>query len=204
MATDLAFITNELAAFHDFSDKTVVVVGAGGGRLVRAYAAARRIIAIDHDSGALEQLQQSANAEHMRTPIEMLHADFMTVEPQGDVVVFEFSLHEFAEPERALAHALQLALDLVVIDHATGSPWMLLAGEHGQVATAWHAVASRSTRKARNIAAWQQFNDLRELQAKLGGHPINNKKLIASYRKTSSIEIPMPCRIIWLQANRGT
>lgn len=65
--------------------------------------------------------------------MEIICSRFEEVSVQGDVVYFEFCLHEMADPARDLAHAATLATDVVVFDHAAGSDWSFHAAEEHEV-----------------------------------------------------------------------
>jgi len=57
MATDVGLILHNLLAFYDFTGKTVVAVGAGGGQLAGYGFQAKRVIAVDRDPAAMDQLK---------------------------------------------------------------------------------------------------------------------------------------------------
>jgi len=54
MATDVNAILNSLTSFHDFKDKCVIAVGAGGGQLALVGQVAKQVIAIDQDAGPFD------------------------------------------------------------------------------------------------------------------------------------------------------
>ena len=53
MATDIAKVIANLASFYDFSNKSVVPVGAGGGQFIGYASDARHVVAVDPDTAAL-------------------------------------------------------------------------------------------------------------------------------------------------------
>jgi predicted RNA methylase len=57
MATDIAKVIANLASFYDFSNKSVVHVGAGGGQFIGYASDARHVVAVDPDAAALEPLR---------------------------------------------------------------------------------------------------------------------------------------------------
>ena len=57
MATNIGLILQNLFEFHEFSEKTVVAVGAGGGQLADLGRKAAGVIVVDNDSDALEKLK---------------------------------------------------------------------------------------------------------------------------------------------------
>jgi SAM-dependent methyltransferase len=118
VATDIQQIVANLHAFYDFAGRTVVAVGAGGGQLIEYARPARRVIAVDvdQDKTGIERLAARVLECGLADRYTLVKDDFLTVQPCGDVVLFEFCLHEMADPERALRHAGDLAADVLVID----------------------------------------------------------------------------------------
>jgi predicted RNA methylase len=198
MATDLRQIVQSLAAFYDFTGRTVVDVGAGGGQLAEYARPARRVVAIDRDASALTRLAARLAERGLAGKFALVEGDFLEHRLRGDVVLFEFSLHEMAEPERALAHARELAADVVVIDHAPGSPWEWCAAEDERVAVAWRAVEQTPLRRLQSVEAAQLFPDYAALQARLALQGPESHKRIGGYRDQRAISIPMPYRLALL------
>jgi SAM-dependent methyltransferase len=198
VATDLEQIVRNLVTFYDFARKSVVSVGAGGGQLVEYARQAQRVIAVDHDGAAVERLVKRIGEHGLAEKFTILPGDLLTVRPSGDVVLFEFCLHEMPDPERALAHAGQLAPDVLVIDHAPGSRWSWCAAEDGHVEAGWNAVAPRPIRRSLDIEAFQRFRDYRELEAKMAAQGPTSLERIAPYRSQEAISIPMPYRLALL------
>lgn len=198
MATDILQIVLNLSAFYDFTGKTVVAVGAGGGQLVEYARPARRVIAIDRDAAALEQLDARLAECGLADKFTLVARDLLDVRPFGDVVLFEFCLHEMAEPERALAHARELAPDVLVIDHAPGSLWEWYAAEDGKAETGWKAVERGKIRRQQSVEAWQRFPDYAALEAKLAPQGPVSLERIDRHRGESAISIPMPYRLALL------
>jgi len=201
MATDIAQVVAALTAFYDFAGKTVIDIGAGGGQLVEYARTARRVIAIDHDTSALARLRTRLLECGLSTQFELVASDLYDVRTRGDVVLFEFCLHEMADPARALVHAHGLAPDVVVIDHAPGSPWSWCAAEDDGVEAAWEAVAGVAVRREHDVAAWQRFSDYAELESRLAHRGPESLRRIATLRAQADISIPMPYRIALLHAS---
>jgi len=198
VATDLEQIVRRLTGFYDFTDRTIVAVGAGGGQLAEYARRSARVIAVDPDGPAIERLTARLDAIGLADRFTLLRDDFLAVRPRGDVVVFEFCLHLLADPERALVHASRLAPDVVVIDHAPGSQWMWLAAEEKGVATAWTAVGRRNVRRTLDVGATQRFRDFAELEARLAAQAPPSRERIASRRDQRDISIDMPYRLALL------
>jgi hypothetical protein len=112
--------------------------------------------------------------------------------------LLEFCLHEMPDPARALAHAGQLAPDVLVIDHAPGSRWSWCAAEDHQVEAGWNAIAEGSIRRRLDIEAFQRFRNYTELEAKMAAQGPKSVERIAAYRNEEAISIPMPYRLALL------
>jgi Methyltransferase domain len=200
MATDVEAIVRSLTTFYDFADRTVVIIGAGGGQLVEYARATRRVIAVDRDAAAIARLVKRLDEDEggLAEKFTIVHDDLLAVRPTGDVALFEFSLHEMPDPERALGHAAELAPEVLIIDHAPGSPWSWCAAEDAAVDAAWSAVARRPIRRRIDVEALQRFRDYAELAAKMAAQGPDSRARIARYRDEKGISIPMPYRLALL------
>jgi hypothetical protein len=198
MGTDLARIVHEMASFYDFAGKAVIVAGAGEGRLVDYVKDARRVIAVDEDPKAMQRLKQAARARRIENRFDFQAAEFRTVLTKADAVVFEFCLHEMAEPKDAVDHAGTLAPDVIVIDHAPGSLWSWYAGEEAGVDAAWGAIEEESVRKRREVEGVQRFTDFAELASRLASQESVSRERIETLREQQPIAIPMPYRLVLL------
>ncbi len=198
LATDVGEIARRLASFYDFAAKTVIDVGAGGGQLVEYARPAARVMAVDRDLAALERLGVRLRELRLSEKCELIADDLLEVRAQGDVVLLEFCLHEMAAPDVALAHARKLAPDVVVIDHAPGSPWAWYAAEDGGVEAAWNAVARERVRRQEDVQALQLFADYAELEVKLSANLQVSRDRIHAHRGEQAISIPMPYRLALL------
>jgi methyltransferase family protein len=198
MATDLDAIVRSLIGFHDLRDKTVVAVGAGGGQLSEYARTTRQVIAVDRDEAALERLRACAAERGLADKFTPLSGDLLAVSPRGDLVLFEFCLHQMAEPERALDHAAGLAPEVLVIDHAPGSLWEWCAAEEAGVEAAWAAVGRRTVRRQLDVEGVQRFQDYAELESRLAAQGPKSRERIAAYRGQFSISIAMPYRLALL------
>ena len=194
MATDVAAVLANLLAFYKFDDKTMISVGAGGGQLAGYGRVARKVIAVDPDGAALAALAERTRALGIEDRFALLEKDFMAVSERGDVVLFEFSLHELPDPAAALAHATTLALDIVIIDHAPGSSWADDVDETEKVAASWAAVAARGTRRTEDYHAVQRFASYQELFDKVKSQGAEAIRRIERWRGCADITIPMAYR----------
>jgi SAM-dependent methyltransferase len=198
VATELAQIVGNLVAFYGFAGRTVVVVGAGGGQLVEYARDTRGVIAVDPDGAGLERLVARAAERGLADKFTFVRGGLLSVKPRGDVVLFEFCLHELPHPARALDHAQQLAPDVLVIDHSPGSPWEWYAAEEDGVEAAWAAVARKPTRRRLDVEACQRFQDYAELEARLALQGPRSHERIGRFRGQRDIAIPMPYRLALL------
>src|SRR5437773_990639 len=107
MAADYAILGENLRHFYDFTNKIVLYVGAGGRQLLDPSIQTRKVVAIDQNAESLEELRMNVTAKSISTVV--LASRFEDVTLRGDVVYFEFCLHEMADPEKALRQARTLA-----------------------------------------------------------------------------------------------
>ena len=191
MATDIAAIIRELLSFYDFTNKTVIAVGAGGGQFATWARATRKVIAVDSDADALARLSETAERLALADKYEMVAADFQTLERTGEAVLFEFCLHEIPDPAAALRRAKRLAPDVVVIDHAPGSPWAYYTAEEEKVAAEWRALGSFPLRRSRLFEAVQAFDDFPALVEKVKPQGEPSLRRVEAFRGQTTITIPM-------------
>ncbi len=197
MATDIGQIVTNILAFYDLADKTAVVVGAGDGQLIEYTRPSRHVIAVDQDEAAVGRLAARASETGLAEHFTFVTSDFLDVGPRGDVVFFEFCLHLMTDPERALAHAAELAAEVVVVGHAPGSRWSWYAAEDLGVEAAWRAAEGR-IRRRRDVEAFQHFGDYAELEARLANQGSESLARISPLRGQTAIAIPMPYRLALL------
>lgn len=190
MAVDLAKLTADLDRFYDFSGKTVLYVGAGGGQLLGPSAQPRKLIAIDRDAEALRKFEARL-ASQGKDRASVIAGSFEEVTMSGDVVYFEFCLHEMADPYRALVHARSLAPDIVVFDHAPGSEWMFHAAEEDEVGRAAEAVERFGVRRRERFQIKQRFRTYAELLDKLRAQGPVARERAQRFAGAANIVIPM-------------
>jgi SAM-dependent methyltransferase len=164
---DYAQLSKNLRRFYDFSGKIVLVVGAGGGQLLHHDSKAKKLIAIDRDSEALGELEARIDANGARDSMELVCASFEDVRLSGDVVYFEFCLHEISDPHHALTHARTLAPDIIVFDHLPASPWAFHAAEEDKVGRSTEAMERFGVRQRQSFSTEQRFSHYDELLAKV-------------------------------------
>jgi len=198
VAADFAKLAESLRSFYDFRDKVVLVVGAGGGQLFDPTVQPKKLIAIDPDPEALKQLEAKLAAVGRQNAVEYVAADFETVQTSGDVVYFEFCLHEMFDPEQALAHARELATDVVVFDHAPDSQWSFYAAEDDKVHRSSEALKPLMTRRCAAIRSEQRFKDYVELLVKLTPQGPVATQRAERFAGATNIVIPMDCFLVLL------
>jgi len=191
MAADYKKAVADLLAFYDLKDKTVLSVGAGGGQLIEYGRTARRVLALDCDASALERLRENLKAAGLADKFEPVLADFFETGLRADVVLFEFSLHEMADPGAAVERARGLAPAVVVFDHWPGSDWSYVAAEETKVAASWAALGRFPVLKTRRYEAVQLFGAYEELYEKVKGQGPASLDRIAAYKGQTGIRIPM-------------
>ena len=167
MATDLVQLVQNLQGCYSFTEKSICVAGAGGGQIIALYRQARTIAAVDCDPAALNALKEKVQGDQLRERMRFFCEDFLAHRQSADVVVFEFSLHEMADPAAALAHARTLAPDIVIFDHAPGSEWAWHAGEEDKIARSFAALAAAGIRRRADFHAVQTFDDRTRLEERI-------------------------------------
>ncbi len=191
MATDYVKLAADLGRFYDFSGKVVLYIGAGTRQLLDPATPIKKMVAIDKDETTLRELKAKIAAEHWGDRIVLLVADFLEVEMRGDVVYFEFCLHEMDDPERALAHAKSLASDVVVYDHSPGSEWVFYCDEEQKVARSTAAMLRLGVRRRQTFSDLQHFADHAELLAKIGSQGATAVDRAGRFVMSRNILIPM-------------
>lgn len=191
MAADVERILGNLLDFYDFSGKTVVAVGAGGGQLAGYGRAARKVIAVDRDAVAMEQLKESSGRLGLGERFEYWSGDFSACDRHGDVVLFEFCLHEMDDSAAALDKALTMAPEIVVIDHEPDSPWIYYGAEDNNAERSWRAVEALPIVRRARYTTEQRFRDFEELREKVRFQGDESLRRIERFRGLGGVVIPM-------------
>ncbi len=191
MATDIAAIENNITAFYDFRDKSVVHVGAGGGQLIGYSGITRSVLAIDIDKKAVSQLEAAVRKKGLSKKFRIEVADILSVTAEAEVVFFELCLHEMLDPLKALNHALTLAPEVLVIDHHPDSRWAWYILENEKARRSWDAIESLNVTMKRSYDAEQHFSDYTELLRKVEVMGDLAVKRISGFRGRSDITIDM-------------
>ena len=191
MATDYAKLSRDLSRFYDFTGKVVLYVGAGGRQLLAPSVRIGKWIAIDKDAEALHQLKTEAASQGTQGSMEVIEARFEEVTRPGDVVYFEFCLHEMDDPEVALTHARSLAPDIVVYDHSAGSEWIFFGAEEDKVVRSSAAMERFGVRRRERFRAEQRFGSFDELLAKVAPQGPIAIERVQRFAGATDIVIPM-------------
>ncbi len=191
MATDIGLITRRLLEFFDFSDSSVLAVGAGGGQFADYARPMRKVIAVDRDSSAMDQLRAAAARLGLQDRFEYWTGDFSGCDRRCDVVLFEFCLHEMDDPAGAVAKAMTLAPRVVIIDHAAGSQWVYFTAEEMKVDRSWQMLEKLPIARRCSYAGEQRFGNYEELLAKVRSQGDESIRRIEQFRERTDIVIPM-------------
>jgi tRNA G37 N-methylase Trm5 len=201
MATDYALMIRNLLSFYDFNGKTVIAIGAGGGQFVGYGHAPRRIVAVDQDAGALDELREAIAKNNMSEKFEFVHGDFLTMDlpVRGDVVLFDFCLHEMADPALALTRAGTLARDVVVFDHGRTSEWAYYVAEEEKVKRSWKALEGFGAARHQEYGGEHRFKNHAELLAKVKVQGKVAIERIEKFKTRTDITIPLTYELALVQ-----
>lgn len=188
---DYRQLTENLHRFYDFADKVVLFVGAGGRQLLDPSTRTRKLIAIDENAESLKELEANIVAKGMQNSVEIVNSRFEDFTARGDVVYFEFCLHEMDDPQQALSHARRLASDMVVYDHLPGSEWIFYGAEEDKVRRSAEAMERFGVRRRETFRAEQRFANYDELLAKVSVQGATAVQRAQRFAGTTDIVIPM-------------
>ena len=191
MATDISKIIDNLLEFYDFTNRTIVAVGAGGGQLIEYGHIAKAVLAVDYDKEALQKLKDTLIRSGLDDKFALFHTDFYLSRLKGDVVLFEFCLHEMEDPGAALKHALTMAPHVIILDHWPESEWAYYGGEERLIAKSWKALELFQLTKVQKFDTFQFFNDYEEIYQKVKGQGEISIKRISEFKDKRNFTIPM-------------
>lgn len=198
LAVNYTKLSRDLQRFYDFTDKTVLFVGAGGRQLFDPATRTRKLIAIDQDIEALRELKANIATQRLQDSVAVIASRFLDVASSGDVVYFEFCLHEMMDPYGALGHARSLAPDIVVFDHSPGSEWSFYTAEEDKVRCSTEAMQRFGIRLSKTFRTEQRFSDHPELHAKLAGQGVVATERARRFIGATDIVIPMNYQLVLL------
>ena len=191
MATNYRRLVKNLLDFFDFSGRTIVSVGAGGGQLIEYGRPAAKVTAVDRDAEALDVLRDRLALSGLSDKFELVRSDFLEYRGRADAVLFEFCLHEMPDPSAALSHARSLAPSVVVMDHWPGSAWAFVVAEEDKAVAAWAAVLAAGPERTASFEAEQSFDGYEDLWRKVHVQGETSIRRIAKYKGMTGITIPM-------------
>jgi ubiquinone/menaquinone biosynthesis C-methylase UbiE len=192
MATDIAAILGDIESCYDFTGRTVIHVGAGGGQFIGYAGRARSVLGVDPDLAAVEHLKVAVRQRGLEDRFRVLQGDLLTVSARADVVFFEFCLHEIVDPLTALRQARALAPEVLVVDAAPGSAWAWHLCETEKVLRGWAAAERFPRALDRTFTGVQRFRDHAELLARVQvlGEPVIRRILEFEGRRDIAIDTP--------------
>ncbi|MBP7461682.1 MAG: hypothetical protein KBA26_10375 [Candidatus Delongbacteria bacterium] len=191
MAVNIDEMINNLLEFYSFDNKTIISVGAGGGQFIEYGRRSKRVIAIDNSLPALTALEKALQSKCLTDKFTLIHSDFYQTDVKGDVVLFEFCLHEMEDSIRAIDHALTMAPCVVVSDHWPESEWAYIADEREKVIHSWGGLERFTFQKIQRYDTHHYFLDYQELLMKVKVQGETSIRRIESYRGRINITIPM-------------
>lgn len=202
MATNIDAIIRNMENFYDFGDKSVIHVGAGGGQFIEYAARARSVLGVDPDQESVERLRSAVEEKGLEDRFTIVKSDFASITAEGDVVFFEFCLHEIVDPAKALLHAQSLAPEILVIDHDPESQWAWYCCETEKAERSWREALKLKVVREASFPATQHFRDYSELASKveiLGELALSRIEELAGQ---SDITIGMSYKIALLRAEK--
>ena len=191
MATDIGKILNHLYEFYEFTNRTIITVCAGGGQIIDYGHKLKSVLAIDYDKDALDKLKDNLVKSGLENKFTLIHSDFTLCHLQGDLVMFEFCLHEMEDPEIALKHALTMAPDIIVVDHLPGSEWAFIGNEEEKIIKSWETLKQFQLKQFQKFDTVQFFHDYEELYQKVKPQGSTSIERIKEYKGRTNFTIPM-------------
>jgi SAM-dependent methyltransferase len=186
---------DELAAnltkFYDFRGKKVLYIGCGLGQLLPPESGVASVVGIDRDAEALKAFRNVAKTKWAGIPITFVPHKFETVKQRGDIVYFEFCMHQMENPRRTLEIARSLAKDIVVMDHLPGSKWVYYWTGEEAVARSTKAIEWFGFRRKKILVTEQKFEDGKALSQRLSRVGKEAKRRILELKDARDIRMRM-------------
>jgi ubiquinone/menaquinone biosynthesis C-methylase UbiE len=187
---------NNIDAFIDFSNKTVMIVGAGGGQLMGYAGTANQIIAVDNNKEAIEQLEKRIRNSELINKYKTIMSDFESVNEKVDILVFEFSLHEMENIQKAIEHAKEIAGRVIIFDHVYDSEWVTIVQENNKIETEDKILNSIAVIRQAHFHAMQAFVQYDDLKKKVECQGEGAIKAIRKYLDKEDITIDMEYKLV--------
>jgi ubiquinone/menaquinone biosynthesis C-methylase UbiE len=196
MASYLEKMKQDIMEFIECADKTVLIVGAGGGKLFGYADSARKVYALDRNDKALDKLKETIPLHEQGNKYELICDYFENVNIKVDIAMFEYSLHEIADPYNALKHVKNLAERVIVAEHSSDSEWIRLAQEDQNVKKAEEGLKRFAIKRANEYLTGKEITDIDDLTAKLGYKGNDNVPgIFAEYKNKNNYVVGMKYRI---------
>ena len=187
----IAAINKNLSDFYDFNNKIVITAGAGGGQFLEYGFRAKGVFAVDNDRDAIDKLKKKLLEKGLDKKFTIVCSDFLETSMTGDIVFFEFCLHEMADPRVALEHGFKMAPAILIADHLPGNEWTYITDEDEKVRKSREAYESFKIKVFRRYEDHQFFTDYNELYQKVKGQGFNSVNRIRNYKGRENFSIPM-------------
>ncbi len=149
------------------------------------------MVAIDRDGKSLDGFRRESRTKWKGIPVRFVPHRFETVKLRGDVVYFEFCLHQMRSPSKALEHAHTLAPDIVIMDHMARSKWVYCWAGEDAVTKSTNAVESFGVRRRKEFVTEQRFEDWNALATRLSGEGKESKRRVLELKRTGEVRMRM-------------
>ena len=196
MSTYLDKMKQDISAFINCYGQSVLIVGAGGGKLFGYTDSARKIYALDCNKEALDKLKEIIPECDQGNKYELICDYFENTTTKVDIVIFEFSLHEIPDTYKALKHAKSLGNRVIVVEHTSDSEWICIAQEDQNAKRVEDGLNKFNIKKANEYITGKEFKDLDDLKCKLG-YKIDDTLpcIFENYRNKKNYVVEMKYRI---------
>jgi phage terminase large subunit len=164
MIIDKQQITQNLLRFYDFENKVMIYVGTSIEPVIRLSQIAKRVVVLNNDVEAMEGFLDFVRNNGLEEKFDIKSCDFDNMNIQGDVILFEFSLHKMENPCEVVKKSLQYVSDVVILDHWSSSEWLYYIAEEANVSACWKAIHSMSPRKSKLHACVRYFPKYEDLK----------------------------------------
>jgi hypothetical protein len=191
MAAGIKEMIANLFEFYDFNNQIVISIGAGGGQFIDYGHISKHVFAVDNDEEALNKLKVSLQKSQLSEKFTLINSDFYLLDKHGDVVMFEFCLHELRNAEAAIRHALTLASEILIIDHWPGSEWAYFVDEKEKVFNSWKVIKQFKVKRIQRFDTVQYFQDYEEIFQKVKTQGENSINRINRFKGKKDFIVPM-------------
>jgi hypothetical protein len=188
---DAQKIDKDLLEFYDFEDRTVITVGAGEGRFTEYGRNSTHVFTIDCNEDALVRFKETLDKAKLDYKFTLIRSDFYDCKKKGDVVLFEFCLHEMTDTKAAIMHALTMAPNVLITDWWPDSEWAYIADENEKVLNSWKSINKLNLKKVKRVDSQKFFRDYDELYQKVKSRGEKAVQRIEKYKDMTDFSIPV-------------